>query len=144
MPDPGEFTIRFEGAQITARPGDTIAAALVAHGVRSQGTAKNGDPRGVFCGMGVCHDCLVMVDGRAAVRSCMTKAVDGMVVQQHHAKLAITAAHCDLAPVPEEPLAQEELDILVVGAGPGGLHAALAAAEVGTSVLVVDERPVPG
>jgi glycine/D-amino acid oxidase-like deaminating enzyme len=140
-----EVTIRFEGAEIKASPGDTIAAALIAHGVRSQGTAKNGEPRGVFCGMGVCHDCLVTVDGRVAVRSCMTKALDGMVIERHHAKPAIASSdYADLAPVPEGPLAEEEMDILVVGGGPGGLTAALAAAEAGTRVLVLDERPAPG
>src|SRR5687768_5192873 len=97
----GELTIRFDGAEIKARPGDTIAAALIANGMGSQGAAKNGEPRGVFCGMGVCHDCLVTVDGRAAVRSCMTKASDGMVVERHNAKPAIASGYADLAPVPE-------------------------------------------
>jgi glycine/D-amino acid oxidase-like deaminating enzyme len=140
----GELTIRFDGAEIKARPGDTIAAALIANGIGSQGTAKNGEPRGVFCGMGVCHDCLVTVDGQAAVRSCMTKASDGMVVERHYAKPAIASGYADLAAVPEGPLAQEEVDILVVGAGPGGLASALAAADAGTRVLIVDERPAPG
>src|SRR5690606_10110261 len=109
----------------------TIAAALIAHGVRGLGTAKNGEPRGIFCGMGVCHDCLVTVDGRASVRSCLTTAVDGMVVESTPTKPKISTAHSDLAPIPQRALDEEEIEILVVGAGPGGLSAALAAAEAG-------------
>lgn len=135
---------RFDGAEIKAKPGDTIAAALIAHGVRGLGTAKNGEPRGIFCGMGVCHDCLVTVDGRASVRSCLTTAVDGMVVESTPTKPKISTAHSDLAPIPQRALDEEEIEILVVGAGPGGLSAALAAAEAGARVLIVDERPAPG
>lgn len=142
--DAGEITIHFDGTEIKAQPGDTIAAALIGHGLLRQGTAKNGDPRGVFCGMGVCHDCLVTANGRAAVRACMTKASDGMVVERHRARPSLLRGHTDLAPLPEGPLVEETVDILVLGAGPGGLTAALAAAEAGARALVIDERPAPG
>ena len=44
-------------------------------------TRKEGKPRGLFCGIGVCYDCLVVVDGRANVRACMTRAVPDMKVR---------------------------------------------------------------
>jgi predicted molibdopterin-dependent oxidoreductase YjgC len=44
-------------------------------------TARAAAPRGLFCGMGVCFDCTVTVDGRAGVRACITPVFDGMIVE---------------------------------------------------------------
>ena len=55
--------------------GPVIAAAA---GVRSLGQSRAGRSRGVFCGMGVCQDCLVRIDGRLSQRACMTEAAEGM------------------------------------------------------------------
>jgi glycine/D-amino acid oxidase-like deaminating enzyme len=144
MPQNQEISFRFDGETLSARAGDTIAATLVSHGLLTQGTAKNGEPRGIFCGMGVCHDCLVTVDGRTAIRACMTKVADGMVIARQPAKPAPLSGLADLATVPVHALAEDAIDVLVVGAGPGGLTAALAAAKAGARVLIVDERPAPG
>ncbi|NYZ16487.1 FAD-dependent oxidoreductase [Azospirillum sp. RWY-5-1] len=137
-------TLQFDGSPVTARKGETIAAALVANGLLAQGRARTGEPRGVFCGMGVCHDCLVTVDGRAGVRACMTKAADGMRIGPQAGRPDVRTGGTDLAPLPAAPLAEEAVDLLVVGAGPGGLAAALAARRAGLTVLVTDERPAPG
>ena len=76
------FTITLDGREIEAFPGETVAAALLATGVRTlRRTEKRGDPRGIFCGMGVCFDCLVTVDGRPHLRACLTRAEPGMRVQ---------------------------------------------------------------
>jgi predicted molibdopterin-dependent oxidoreductase YjgC len=78
---PGEpvvFTI--DGARVEARRGQTLAAALYASGRRTfRATRVNGKPRGLYCGMGVCFDCIVKVDGRT-VRACVQVVEDGMVV----------------------------------------------------------------
>ncbi|GAA4895190.1 2Fe-2S iron-sulfur cluster protein [Stackebrandtia albiflava] len=72
--------IRFlcDGEPVDAEPGQTIAAALTAADVwtlrRTRGTGR---PRGVFCGMGVCFDCLVTLNGRPDVRSCVERVVAG-------------------------------------------------------------------
>lgn len=142
--DDPEFGFHFAGEPVSTRPGETIAAALVAQGLIQQATARNGEPRGLFCGMGVCHDCLVSVDGQIAVRACMTKAVAGMRVEPHQARPGFSGVVADLASLPSGPLPEEAVDVLVVGAGPGGLTAALAAGAAGARVLVVDERPAPG
>src|SRR5439155_26405653 len=73
-------TIVFEGRPIGCRPGDTVAAALLDAGELACRLTAAGDARGVFCGMGVCHECVVVVDGNPA-RSCMTAVRDGMTVQ---------------------------------------------------------------
>ena len=84
--DRGEaFRFAMDGAPIEAYPGESLAAALLAAGRRhGQVTARRGQPRGYFCGMGVCWDCLVMVDGRPNVRACTTPAAAGMKVETQH------------------------------------------------------------
>lgn len=72
---------RFDGEEMTARAGQTIAAALLSSGVRSlRWTSRHGEPRGLFCGMGICHECMVRVNGRPNVRACQIEVADGMCV----------------------------------------------------------------
>jgi predicted molibdopterin-dependent oxidoreductase YjgC len=76
------FGILVDGAEVRAYEGETIAAALLASGHRfTRWTARAGEPRGYFCGMGVCQDCLVTVDGLPNVRACVAPARDGMRVE---------------------------------------------------------------
>lgn len=74
---PFKFTL--DGNEIQAFPGETVAAALLAAGVRSlRRTEKLQSERGIFCGMGICFDCLVTVDGRPHLRACLTIVEPGM------------------------------------------------------------------
>ena len=73
------ITITFDGQPIRACAEDSIGAALTRAGVRSwRTTRRKGRPRGLFCGIGVCYDCLLSVDGAANQRACLVPAVDGM------------------------------------------------------------------
>jgi aerobic-type carbon monoxide dehydrogenase small subunit (CoxS/CutS family) len=75
------FTFTLDSQPIEAFPGETIAAALLAAGIRTlRRTANAGAPRGIFCGMGICFDCLVVVDGRPHLRACLIEAKPGMQV----------------------------------------------------------------
>lgn len=75
------FAIRFDGRRIAAAPGQTVAAALWATGIRSWRTTRTGGtPRGLFCGIGACFDCLVTVDGVPNQRACLVPARPEMVV----------------------------------------------------------------
>lgn len=74
-------SFRFDGAQITAYPGETVAAALIAAGIPATRLSRRGMPRGYFCGMGVCWECLVTVNDKPNRRACMTAVEDGMVVR---------------------------------------------------------------
>lgn len=75
------ITIIVDGEPVQAREGESVAAALIAAGRRlMRYTAREGAPRGYFCGMGVCHDCVMTVDGRPNVRTCMAAARDGLRV----------------------------------------------------------------
>ena len=81
--DRGEaFTFEFDGHPVEAYPGESVAAALIAHGRRRfRETFRLGEPRGLYCGMGVCWECVIVIDGRANVRACMTPAEPGMKVE---------------------------------------------------------------
>lgn len=72
--------IFIDGVRHEARPGISVAAALLAarDDPAFRRTMKRREPRGIFCGMGVCFDCLVTVDDRANIRACMTAVADGM------------------------------------------------------------------
>ena len=129
--------LRFDGREIEALPGETIAAALAAADLVAVRQARSGAPRGPFCGMGVCFDCLVTVDGRPSQRACLTKVQAGMEVQS-----APVATPRLSQPVP--PADEIACDVLVVGAGPAGLSAARSLALAGADVIVVDERLHPG
>lgn len=78
---PVELRFRFAGRELVARQGDTIASALLANEVRSwRRTRVAGRPRGLWCGAGVCFDCLVDVNGERAIRACLRLVTAGDVV----------------------------------------------------------------
>jgi aerobic-type carbon monoxide dehydrogenase small subunit (CoxS/CutS family) len=75
-----EFT--FDGESISAVGGQSVAAALLAANQRAlRKTRFNNNERGVFCGIGVCFDCLVVIDGITNQRACLIEARPGMKVQ---------------------------------------------------------------
>jgi predicted molibdopterin-dependent oxidoreductase YjgC len=76
-------TIRVNGKPVTACCGETLFAALIAAGIRTlRHSIKNSakTARGGFCGMGVCQECRVTVDGMPDRRACMTEVAEGMEV----------------------------------------------------------------
>jgi predicted molibdopterin-dependent oxidoreductase YjgC len=74
--------ITVDGREINARLGEPIAAALLAAGIRKfRVTPRYGAPRGIFCGIGRCTDCIMTVNGRPNVRTCVTSVEDGMIVE---------------------------------------------------------------
>ncbi len=75
-----EFEIEVDGRAAPARAGDTVAAALVRAGISTFRYTERGRPRGLFCGMGVCFECLVTIDGVPDQRACITLARSGMRV----------------------------------------------------------------
>lgn len=73
------ITIYFDGHSLGAQEGQTVAAALLAAGITVfRYTFRYHKPRGLFCGMGVCYECLVNIDGETPKRACLIKVRDGM------------------------------------------------------------------
>ncbi|MEU6540707.1 (2Fe-2S)-binding protein [Streptomyces sp. NPDC047000] len=85
--------LTFDGAAIGAKPGQSVGAALTDAGIRSWRTTRHqGRPRGLFCGIGICYDCLLVVDGVPNQRACLVTARDGMRLESHRAAADDTAA----------------------------------------------------
>ena len=75
-----EVSLTLDGRTVTAYEGETVAALLLAEGHAATRLTQGGAPRGVYCGMGVCFDCLVVVGGVPNTRSCVTFVADGMEI----------------------------------------------------------------
>lgn len=74
--------IEVDGEPVDSFEGETIAAAIIASGRRTfRRTARNDAPRGIFCGMGICFDCMMTVNGVPNVRTCVTPVEAGMKVE---------------------------------------------------------------
>ena len=114
-------TFYFDGKELTGYEGEPIAAALKAQGVMiHRYTKKEHKPRGIFCAIGRCTDCVMVVNGKPNIRTCVTPLEEGMKVQTQYG------------------------DLIIVGAGPSGLSAAIEAAKRGLEVVVFDENEKPG
>jgi aerobic-type carbon monoxide dehydrogenase small subunit (CoxS/CutS family) len=75
MPD-----LSINGKAISVEQGTTVAAAILISGESSFRTSVSGQSRGVLCGMGICFECRVVIDGIAQVRSCQVLCTSGMKV----------------------------------------------------------------
>lgn len=72
----------FDGRVVPFAAGQSVGAALLAAGVASWRTTRRGArPRGLFCGIGVCFDCLVRVEDRPNQRACLVPARAGLHVR---------------------------------------------------------------
>jgi hypothetical protein len=85
---PGPTTavqIEVDGTLVAGVEGQTIAGVLLGSGILAwRTTSVSGRPRGVFCGIGVCFDCLIVVNGLRDVRACQRRAVAGDVVSTQY------------------------------------------------------------
>ncbi len=150
--------LRVDGRSIAVAAGTTVAAALWSAGISSCRTSLSGEPRGPVCGMGICFECRVTVDGVPHQRACILPCTQGMVVETGPASAASASSASSggrgAVPGEETPAmapgaaataaATIGADVVVVGAGPAGLAAACRAAEAGASVVLLDEASAPG
>ncbi len=76
-----KISIEVDGKKMDAYEGEPIAAVLWAAGIRDfRYTRKRKEPRGYFCGIGLCTDCKMIVNGVPNVRTCVTLVQDGMKI----------------------------------------------------------------
>jgi sarcosine oxidase subunit alpha len=128
----------YNGKRLLAKSGEVISSALFAHGVEVFGHhAKDASPQGIFCANGQCAQCMVVADG-IPVKACMTRVRPEM-------KIAACDGIPELPADDREPsgfhtIPTLETDVLVIGAGPSGIAAALELAAVGASVILVDDK----
>jgi predicted molibdopterin-dependent oxidoreductase YjgC len=72
--------LNINGRDLTVAAGATVAAAVLLSGVTQFRTSITGQPRAALCGMGICFECRLTIDGRSNVRSCQIPAKDGMII----------------------------------------------------------------
>lgn len=102
-----EMELTLDGVPVTARPGQTVGAVLTEAGITSwRTTRKEGRPRGLFCGIGICFDCLVTTNGVPNQRACLTPARDGMALET--GRVMPEAAAGDGAAVPATETTADE------------------------------------
>ena len=139
-----EVRFSFEGRDIVARDGQTVGAALAAAGELALRETRLGTARGIFCGMGVCQECLVTVDGMPNRRACLEPVREGAHVRRQAFPGEPPGITRGAPPIGLEDVAVESADVLVIGGGAGGLAAAEAARACGLDVLLLDERSIAG
>jgi len=80
-----KVTFTHDGQVLEGYEGEPIAVALKAAGVLTHRyTAKKHSPRGIFCAIGRCTDCVMVVDGEPNIRTCMTPLREGMTVDTQY------------------------------------------------------------
>ena len=76
-----DVALRWNGTEVRCRTGETVAVALLCAGrLDVRRSPRTGGPRGAFCMMGVCQECLVRIDG-VLRQACLTPVEDGMRVE---------------------------------------------------------------
>ena len=94
LPDPRDVDVALvvDGVACTARAGDTVAAAMLAAGLLPcRTTPVRGVPRGPYCLMGVCFDCLVTIDGTPNRQACLVPVADGMRIERQQGARSIAS-----------------------------------------------------
>lgn len=117
------------------------AAALLAQGPALR-ESVSAQPRGPLCGMGICFECRVTIDGSSQQRSCQIPCVPDMRIETARANPEASATAPTAGPL--LPPRESHTDVLVLGAGPAGIAAACRAAEAGKQVTLVDDNPQVG
>lgn len=73
--------ISVDGADVIVSVGTSVAAAVLTAGVARLRRSVTGEARSALCGMGICFECRLTIDGKAHARSCQIICSDGMVVR---------------------------------------------------------------
>lgn len=79
------ITVTIDGVAVTVEPEETVAAVLLrTPPFFTRTTSLSGEPRGPYCMMGVCFDCLAVVDETPSIQTCLTLVRDGMKIERQH------------------------------------------------------------
>ena len=77
---PEQITLRINGRTVSVPAGSMVATAVITSGIAGFRRSVSGELRGPLCGMGICFECRVKIDGRAHLRSCQVPCLEGMDV----------------------------------------------------------------
>ncbi len=141
IPANKEITFTWNGKKLTGYEGEMISSALFANGIHIFGHhPKDNSPQGMFCANGQCAQCLVIADG-LPVKSCMTPLVQAMMVESVDGLPKLPE---DDAEPRIQSVAIREVEVLIIGAGPAGLAAAVELGKLGVDTLLIDDKDRPG
>lgn len=131
------ITFYWQGQEITACAGETISAALFAHGIRVFGHHhKDGAPQGIFCANGQCAQCMVVADG-IPLKSCAELVTPGLHVEPANGLPALP----QVEPAVSASATREiDVPVLIIGGGPAGMSAAIELGKLDVPVLLVDDK----
>ena len=132
-----KIPFKFENKSYTANSGESIASALISNKIYTL-NEKNYSKRGVFCGMGVCHECLVEVNGQNNVRACI-KQLDSNAIIYKQKEIIIKEFKKDTSEQKKVSV-KYDAELLIIGGGIGGLSAALSASNCGVNTILIDDR----
>ncbi|MFO7886112.1 MAG: FAD-dependent oxidoreductase [Desulfobacteraceae bacterium] len=136
-----DVSFSWNGQELTGKKGEMISSALFASGIQIFGHhQKDRSPQGMFCANGQCSQCLVIADG-LPVKSCMTPLREGMTVE--------SVEGLPVLPEADDPgkcldVKEKKVDVLIIGAGPAGLSAALELGKAGIETLLIDDKDKAG
>lgn len=143
-----EVKFYFNSKEFTGYEGEPVITALRANGViKVRESSKDHKPLGPFCMQGRCSACLMNIDGKPDVMSCVTPLKEGMVVYYRGTELDKDIFNKNVSKFifDEEINKHEEYDIAIVGAGPAGMEAAIVAAESGVpKIILLDDKEYLG
>ncbi len=141
IPENIEVTFTWNDKKLTGYQGEMISSALFANDIHIFGQhPKDNSPQGMFCANGQCSQCLVIADG-LPVKSCMTSLAEAMMIKSVEG----------LPKLPEDDIEPQihsvdikEVAVLIIGAGPAGLAAAVELGKLGVDTLIIDDKDRPG
>ncbi len=129
-----------DGSPAEGIEGEAVSSAMVAAGLPVFGhSSRDGSPQGIFCANGQCSQCNLIIDG-VLLKSCIVPLREGMDVRTVEGMPVLA----DLPGPDVPPPVRMDLDVLVIGAGPAGLAAAVELGRIGVRTLVVDDKEKPG
>lgn len=127
----------WNGKPMSGYAGEMLSSALFANAIHIFGHHhKDNSPQGIFCANGQCSQCLVIVDG-LPVKACMTPLHEGMDIRSVEGRPKLPA---DDAVAATAPIAETQVDVLIIGGGPAGLSAACELGRLGVETLLVDDK----
>ncbi len=135
-------TLFVDGRAVDVPSGSMVSTAVAASGSHWFRRSITGEPRAPLCGMGICFECRVTIDGEAHLRSCHVPCRAGMEVVTDEANQQPRDAQASARA--SSVSSQRSCDVLIVGGGPAGLAAGWAARQDGARVLVVDDNQREG
>ena len=126
----------FENKKYVAYEGETVASALIRNGINHFRIDKDNNPRSPYCNMGICNDCILNINGHPSIKSCLKKIKNNDKIYRQEYQANISRGNDNN----EIKKSIYNTDILIIGAGPAGIGAALGLKNSKDKVTLIDEK----